>query len=125
MKGSLPIRKASLTSRKIAKSVAGFVSDKKAEDIVVLDMRKLVNFCDFFVICSGTSDRQVKALADAVEEGLETLGIKARYNHADKKPAWVVFDVGDVVVHIFQKDVREFYKLEYLWQDAKPVDWEA
>lgn len=124
MKGSSPIRKAALTSRKIALSVAEFVSEKKAEDIVILDMRKLVNFCDFFVICSGNSDRQVKALAQTVDEGLESFGIKANYDRTDKRPAWVVFDVGDVVVHIFRKDMREFYKLESLWQEAKRVSWE-
>jgi len=124
LKGSSTIRKASLTSKKIAESVADIVSEKKAEDIIVLDMRKLVNFCDFFVICSGSSDRQIKALADSVEEGLEKLGIKSRYNHAEKRPTWIVFDAGDVIVHILRKDMREFYKLESLWQEAKTIKWE-
>ncbi len=124
MKGRAPIRKASLTSRKLAKSVAGFLSEKKAEEIVILDMRKMVNFCDFFVICSGSSDRQVKALGDAVEEGLKPLGINARYSRADKSPNWLVLDTGDVVVHIFLKSMREFYKLEFLWQNAKQIEFE-
>ena len=70
------VRKAALTSRKLAKSIAGFASDKKALDIVILDMRKQVNFTDFFVICSGNTDRQVHAIAGHINEQLRDLGVK-------------------------------------------------
>lgn len=86
-------------------------------------MRKLVNFCDYFVLCSGNTDRQVKAIADAIDEGLHDLGIKVGSNAGTKNADWVVFDAGDVVVHIFEKEMREFYNLEYLWQEAKEVKW--
>lgn len=99
-------------------------SDKKAMDVVVLDMRKLVNFCDYFVICSGNTDRHVRAVSDHIDEELGAMGMPLRFKQGLKKSDWVVFDAGDVVAHIFQKDVREFYGLEHLWQDAKEVKWE-
>lgn len=94
-------------------------------DIVILDMRQLVNFCDFFVLCSGNTERQVKAIADGVDEGLAQIGIKIGSKSNAKQADWIVFDAGDVVVHIFQKDKREFYNLEYLWKEAKQVAWES
>ena len=123
LKGLPTIRKASLTSKKIVKSIAEFASDKKAENIVVLDMRKVVNFCDYFVICSGNSTTQNKAIADAIEEGLRKLGVNLRLSQGFKNATWIVLDAGDVVVHVFEKETREFYQLEYLWQEAKTVDW--
>jgi ribosome-associated protein len=113
-----------LTSRKIAKLIAQLAADKKAQDIVVLDMRKLVNFCDYFVICSGNTDRQVRAVADHIDEELKERGMSARFKQGLKASDWVIFDAGDVVTHIFQKDVREFYGLEYLWQEARQVSFE-
>ena len=86
-------------------------------------MKKVVNFCDSFVICSGTSDRHVRAIAGSIDEGLTPLGLKIRFRQGLKDATWVIYDAGDVVVHIFQKTTREFYNLEYLWQEAKPVKW--
>lgn len=117
----LVINKASITSRNTAKLIAGFASDKKAQDIVVLDMRKVVNFCDYFVICSGNTVRQVRAIAEHIDEEFEKLGRSLRFKQGFKTSDWVVFDAGDVVVHIFEKDVRAFYGLEYLWREAKEV----
>lgn len=124
LRSIIAIRKASLTSRKTAKLVAGFASDIKAQDIIILDMRKLVNFCDYFVICSGNTVRQVRAIADHIDDEFENLGTAMRFKQGFKASDWVVFDAGDVVVHIFQKDIREFYGLEYLWQEAKEVKFE-
>jgi len=114
-----------LTSRKLAKLVAELASDKIAQDIVILDMRKLVNFCDYFVICSGNTNRQVRAIADHIDEELGEYGMPLKFKQGLKNSDWVVFDAGDVVVHIFQKDLREFYGLEYLWQEAREVKFEA
>ena len=86
-------------------------------------MRKVVNFCDYFVICSGTSDRHVKAIAEGIEEGLENLSVDTSAKDGLKDCSWVAFDSGDVIAHVFQKDRREFYSLEYLWQEAKIVKW--
>ena len=113
-----------MTSRKTAKLVAEFASEKKAQDIVILDMRKIVNFCDYFVICSGNTIRQVRAIADYIDEEFERLHMALRFKQGFKASDWIVFDAGDVVVHIFQKDVREFYGLEYLWQEANEVKFE-
>lgn len=110
-----------MTSRKLAKLIAGLASDKIAQDIVILDMRKVVNFCDYFVICSGNTSRQVRAIAEHIDEELGECGMPLRFKQGLKNSDWVVFDAGDVVTHIFQKDVREFYALEHLWQEAKKV----
>ncbi len=118
----------SLTSLQLAKKIILFADDKKAQDIVMLDMRKLVNFCDFFVIATGTSSRHVKAIAEGVEDDLRALGLKANlgkgsknlavFNPNPEHGAWMLLDMGDVVVHVFEPDAREFYELEHLWQDA-------
>lgn len=120
----MSIRKASLSSKKTAEYIAELASAKKAEDIVILDMRKVANFCDYFVLCSGNTDRQVRAIADGIDEGLAEEGSPVHFKEGLKKCDWVVFDSGDVVVHIFQKRLREFYNLEYLWREAKVVNWE-
>lgn len=112
-----------MTPRTLAKSIAQFASDTKAEDIVVLDMRKVVNYCDYFVLCSGNTDRQVRAIADRITEGLVDFGVSIPLKEGVRSADWIVLDGGDVVAHIFQKRVREFYQLEYLWQDAKEIPW--
>jgi ribosome-associated protein len=95
-------------------------------------MKGVANFCDYFVICTGNSDRQVKAIADGIEEGLDEIGIAIRYKQGLKgssKPlgineavgSWALLDMGDVVVHVFEPNAREFYSLEYLWRDAPEV----
>ena len=86
-------------------------------------MRKIVNFCDYFVLSSGTSDRHVRSIADAIDEKLSEQGVHIRNRRGLQKGDWVVVDLGDIVVHVFQQSVREFYRLEYLWQDAKTVNW--
>ena len=122
------IRSKALTSKQLANKIAKLANDKKATDILILDMRELVNFCDFFVLATGTSDRQVKAIAEGIEDGLTEIGLKAHVgkairgfqstDSADGVGAWVLLDTGDVVSHIFEPNAREFYGLEHLWQDA-------
>ncbi len=87
-------------------------------------MKKVVNFCDYFVLCSGNSDRQVRAIALDLEEGLDEAGSNKYRKEGLKDSRWVIFDSGDVVAHIFHKEAREFYGLDYLWQDAKKITWE-
>lgn len=87
-------------------------------------MRKVANFCDYFVICSGNTDRMVRAIADNISDELETVGLKYSSKIRAKASDWVVFDAGDVVAHIFQKETREFYNIEHLWQDAIVTRWE-
>ena len=84
-------------------------------------MRKVANFCDYFVICTGNSDRQARAIADGIIDGLEEKGQKVRNQRRLADARWVIVDLGDVVVHVFERERREFYGLEYLWQEAKRV----
>lgn len=107
----------------IALAAARAAADKKAENIRVLDLRKVSSFADYFVICSGTSEPHLKAIGSEIREKLrENLGLTS---HADGFPAsqWVVLDYGGVIVHIFRPDKRAFYDLEALWRDAPEVAW--
>ena len=86
-------------------------------------MRKVANFCDYFVVASGTSDRQVRAIALGIEEGLQEIGIKVRFKEGFDSCLWILLDMGDVVVHVFESQAREFYGLDHLWQDASRISW--
>ena len=112
-----------MTSRNSVKLIAELAYDKKAEDIVILDMRRIVNFCDYFVVISGTSERHAQAIANGIEEGLREAGLKVHYREGIKSSKWVLMDLGDVVIHIFETETREFYGLEHLWQDAPRVNY--
>ena len=126
------IRKKVLASQRLAQQVAEFAGDMKAQDIVILDMRELVNFCDYFVIATGTSDRQAKAIAEGIEEKLKEQGVITNFSRglkalrgmqfSQENGAWVLLDMGDVVAHIFEPQAREFYGLEHLWQDAVKIE---
>ena len=118
----------------MAQKVAKLADDTKAQDIVILDMRELVNFCDFFVIATGTSDRQAKAIAEGIEEGLKkegnfiSHGLKKALGdqqYSQENGAWFLLDMGDVVAHIFEPQAREFYALEHLWQDAAKIEYKT
>lgn len=91
---------------------------KKARDCVVLDMRKISSIADYFVICSGDSSRQVKAIADGVMEDLKTSGTRCWHSEGWSESGWIVLDFGDVIVHVFQDNVRTYYQIERLWGDA-------
>ena len=92
--------------------------DRKAEDIVVLDLRNIAEFTDYFMIATGTSDVQVRALADAVIEGMKEAGHRPLHVEGYNTRRWVLIDFVDVVVHVLQPEEREFYNLERLWGDA-------
>jgi len=94
-------------------------ADKKASDIVVLEVDKLLVITDYFVICSGASAIQVRAIADEVETAFrEKLSVKPIGREGEREGAWVLLDYGDLVVHVFQPAERDFYRLENLWSDA-------
>ena len=103
----------------LAKKVVEYSLTKKAQDVCLMDLRKVSGVTDFFVVCHGESDVQVKAIADAVVEGLEEEGVRVWHREGYGYLNWVLLDYVDVVVHIFQKDVRQFYGLERLWGDAE------
>jgi ribosome-associated protein len=95
--------------------------DKKAVDLVVLDVRGLTSIADYLVICTGRSDRQVQAIAQAVDEQLRTHGARPSSIEGMTRGQWVLIDYTDVIVHVFYKPVREFYDLERMWEHAPDV----
>jgi ribosome-associated protein len=95
---------------------------RKAEDIVVLDVQQLSSVADYFLICSGASDRQVRAIADAIAEELAQHGEKPLAIEGYQKGTWVLIDCADLIIHIFDDDTRRFYGLERLWHRAPHVE---
>jgi len=110
-----------VNSRTLALSMVKAASEKKALDPVVLDLRKLTTFTDFFVIVSGTSDRQVQAIAYAMEEYLKAKKLRPLGVEGQENGHWILLDYGDVVAHVFYQEDREYYQLEKLWADAPRV----
>ncbi len=108
-----------MTPKTLAKKIAQFALSKKAHAITILDLRKITDMTDFFVICSADSDVQVKAISDAIMDGTEQLGIPAWHREGITQRQWVLLDYVDVVAHVFHKEARRFYALEKLWGDAK------
>ncbi len=107
-----------MTARNLAKKIAAFALSKKASDVQLLDLRKISDVADFFVLCSADSDVQVKAVADAVTDGLAESDVHPWHREGISQKQWILLDFIDVVVHVFHKDVRKFYALEKLWGDA-------
>ena len=110
-----------MNSKNLADKITGLIFNKKGYDVKILDLKKLATFADYFVICSADSDTQVKAIADEVDKELRDEGIKYWHKEGYKALNWVLIDYVDVVVHVFKKDAREFYKLEKLWGDAPTI----
>jgi ribosome-associated protein len=107
-----------LNSKDLASRLAYLTLTKKAADIKILDLRNLTSITDYFVICTGTSDTQVKAIADAVIDGSKKIGERPWHKEGFTQRSWVLLDYVDVVVHIFLQDTRNFYGIEKLWGDA-------
>lgn len=96
--------------------------DKKAEDIVVLNMNGISSVADYFVICHGNSDKQVQAIAREIKDQANQINIDVKRLEGFDEASWVLVDLGDVVVHIFHRDQRGYYNLEKLWGDAPTID---
>lgn len=99
--------------------------DKKAQDVVVLDLRGTPAFTDFFVLCSGLNQRQVKAIADAVEEALRAAKVRPAHVEGYDRAEWVLMDFFSFIVHVFTPQTRAFYGLERLWGDAEKIEVDA
>ncbi len=95
---------------------------RRAHNIVVLDVQPLSSIADRFLICSGTSDRQIKAIADAIEDELIKQGEKPRAIEGYERGTWILIDCVDLILHIFDDETRDFYNLEHLWRQAPRVD---
>jgi ribosome-associated protein len=96
--------------------------DKKAGEFVVLDLRKAAGFTDFFLICSGTNPRQIRAIADGITEALGAEGVKPAHVEGYGRSEWILLDYFDFIVHIFAPETRVFYDLERLWGDAERIE---
>jgi ribosome-associated protein len=109
------------SSKELAKLCARAAIEKKAEDPVILDVRKLCSFTDFFVIMSGRSTRHVQGLAETIEEELRSRRLSTTKAEGLNEGTWVLLDYNDIVVHIFYSETRKFYDIEGLWHDAPRI----
>lgn len=108
-----------IAGEELARLIAGYADDKKAQDIVELDLRGVVGYTDYFVVCTGGSERQVKAIHDGIHLGLkDDHGLLPRRVEGVSESRWVLMDYLDVVVHVFTPQTRSFYRLEQLWGEA-------
>ena len=110
------------TGRDLALAIAAAALDRKAYDVVVLDVQGILSYADYLVICSGRSDRQVRAIAEGVGRHLRDAGVRALGSEGQRSGRWVLMDFDDVIVHVFHEETRGFYGLERLWFDAPHLD---
>ena len=111
-----------MRSDQLANEIAQLTLSKKAERIIIMDVRGITSITDYFVVCSASSDKQVKAIAEAVVDGLDEKNIKPWHKEGFDSLRWILLDYIDVVVHIFYEEAREHYALERLWGDAKIIE---
>jgi len=111
-----------IESKKVVFLAATAAEEKKAENIVILDLRKVATFTNYFLICSADSTVQAQAIAQAIRERLEKAGFPVWHLEGYKEGKWILLDYSDVIIHIFIKETRLFYNLEGLWGDAKVLE---
>ena len=111
-----------MTSYEMAVLLAKVLDSKKGQDVKVLRTEELTTLCDYFVLCTATSNTQIKAMSDACEEEMEKRGEQAHHIEGHRDGTWLLMDFSSVVVHVFTDEARKFYDLERLWGDAQPVD---
>lgn len=109
----------------IIKEITGFLDDRKAEDLVVLDLRQHANIADYFVIATGANKPHLKALYDGLQACFKEAGFKGYQKAGVPDSGWMIMDYRGVMVHIFERELREFYDLEKLWKDAPKLEVEA
>ena len=108
-----------MTPQQLAETIAAQAADKKAIDVVELDVREVVGYTDFFLVCSGNTPRQVKAIHDGIHQALkDDYGALPRRVEGEREATWILMDYLDVVVHIFTPEARDFYRLEQLWGEV-------
>jgi ribosome-associated protein len=114
-----------MSPEQLTQAIAVLASDKKAIDIVALDLRDVAGYTDFFLICSGGTDRQTKAIHDGIHEGMKKdHGVLPRRVEGLGQARWILMDYLDCVVHVFTPDMRDYYRLEQLWGDVPRLDLE-
>ncbi|WP_192868912.1 ribosome silencing factor [Pediococcus damnosus] len=109
-------------SKDILETTVKAADSKRAENIVALDMENVSLLADYFVIMSADSNRQVDAIADEIVDQNEKAGVSIRHVEGQRAAEWILIDLGDVIVNVFQTDQRKYYNLEKLWSEATPVD---
>jgi ribosome-associated protein len=109
---------AAVSTDEIVSKIVDLLTERQAEDVVLLDIREIASFTDYFVIASAQNQRHLRALVDAINTDLARQGIKASHIEGDDKSGWVLADFGDVILHLFSPEERAFYKLEALWTRA-------
>ena len=108
-------------SREMAKAACHALSEKKAEEIRIIDISEISPLADYFVIASGNNVNHLRAMADEVEQKLFKAGVKLHHSEGYTVATWILLDFGSVLIHLFNKEQREFYSLDHLWGDAKNV----
>jgi ribosome-associated protein len=111
--------------RRLAKAAAEAADDKKAEGIVLLDIRKESDIADYLVVAGAHSSAQMRAVDESVQEALQDRGARILHREVRPQDRWVALDYGGLVVHILLKQARKFYRLESLWENAKSVKWNS
>ncbi|HEX3873326.1 MAG TPA: ribosome silencing factor [Solirubrobacteraceae bacterium] len=108
-----------MTSEELARTIVAYADDKKAIDIVALDLRGVLDYTDFFIVCSGNTERQVKSIHDGIQIGMKNdHAVLPRRVEGLREAGWVLLDYLDVVVHLFTPEIRDFYSLERLWGEV-------
>ena len=117
---------STLAPEQMAAAIAELATDRKAIDVVQLDLRGMIGYADYFMICSGRTDRQTKAIHDAIYQGMkDEHGLIPRRVEGMPEARWILLDYLDVVVHVFTPETREYYRLEQLWGEAPSLAFEA
>jgi ribosome-associated protein len=116
---------ASPSAERKARHAAQVAMDKRAGDVVVLDVQRLSSVTDYFLVCSGKSTTHVQAISEAIRDGLKTLGVRPLHAEGVAESGWILLDYGDVLMHVFMEDTRLYYALERLWGDAPTLSLEA
>ncbi len=122
--GKAILRRSKVRSLDKAKRVYELATDKKARDIVILELKDLTILTDYFIICSGDSTTQVRAIVEHIEENLGKLGLQPLSIEGLSYSHWVLMDYGDIIVHVFEEETRHYYELEKLWLDAPRIERE-
>lgn len=110
-----------LEALEIARKAAEAASEKQASDIVLLDIREVCGFADYFLICSGETERQIRAIYEEIERVLKEEGVTPHHTEGTPDSGWLLLDFSDIIVHIFAPFEREYYQLDELWSAATPV----
>jgi ribosome-associated protein len=121
----MAVRSGKVDFRKLAKEAAAAAAEKKARDILVLDIRKDSDLADYMVIAGGDSFPQVRAIYEGVVARLQDLGLRLLHQDGHARDRWVALDYGGLLVHILLSEARSFYRLEHMWENPHTVDWEG